>query len=222
MRPADDPVILLITNDRALGEKTRFHFGESGLPARVEVMYGDTEDGQDVIGSIDIHQGPGDILVLPVRWIYRLFENVDIEGTPIIAYGSPSFISEAFVLGCCDYLREPWEPDELWIRASRQIFDAKIGYPWGTLNVLRDRVVGPNGEKPLSYPEYRIMAMLARHRGAVVTRQALYYALWGRDATDSRVVDMHVSHLRRKLHEVVPPGNGELIETIHGQGYCLF
>ncbi|WP_455381247.1 winged helix-turn-helix domain-containing protein, partial [Salinispira pacifica] len=60
------------------------------------------------------------------------------------------------------------------------------------------------------------------HRGAVVTRQALYYALWGRDATDSRVVDMHVSHLRRKLSGVIPDGNGELIETVHGRGYCLF
>ena len=222
MRPADDPVILLITDDRALGEKVRFHFEHYELPARVEVMYGDSPDGHDAVASIDLHHGPGDILVLPVHWMYRLFESVDVEGTPVIAYGRSTFISEAFVLGCCDYLREPWEPDELWIRTSRQIFEVKVGYPWGTLNVMRDRIMGPDGEKPLSYPEYRIMAMLAHHRGAVVTRQALYYALWGRDATDSRVVDMHVSHLGRKLQGVVPAGNGELIETIHGRGYCLF
>jgi DNA-binding response OmpR family regulator len=222
MRQVDDPVVLLLTDDRPLGESVRFFFQRGGLPASVQVVYGDTPDGSDAINQVDIEDGPGDVVVLPVRWMYTLFETSNVEGTPVIAYGGSSAISEAFILGCCDYLREPWDAEELWARVSRQAFEVRIGYAWGALSVLRDRVVGPLGELPLSYPEYRILAMLARHRGGVVTRQALYFALWGREAPDSRVVDMHVSHIRKKLHVVVPPGNGELIETAHGQGYCLF
>jgi len=222
MRPVDDPIVLLLTDDRPLGEGVRFYFERAGLPVSVKIEYGDSSDGCDTIGRLKAEDDLGDAVVVPVRWMYTLFETFNMEGVPVIAYGSASFISEAFILGCCDYLREPWDAEELWARVSRQAFEVRVGYPWGVMSVLRDRIVGPLGERPLSYPEYRILAMLARHRGAVVTRQALFFALWGREAPDSRVVDMHVSHVRKKLHLVVPAGNGELIETAHGQGYCLF
>jgi two-component system response regulator CpxR len=54
-----------------------------------------------------------------------------------------------------------------------------------------------------------------RASGRVVSRDALMEALYNRKATPfDRSIDMHVSHLRRKLE-----GDTPLIKTIRGVGY---
>jgi DNA-binding response OmpR family regulator len=61
-----------------------------------------------------------------------------------------------------------------------------------------------------------------------VTRDALFYAIWGRPpARRSRAADMHVTALRRHLAAVAEPADaarpaaGRLIVTVRGRGYRL-
>jgi two-component system response regulator CpxR len=54
--------------------------------------------------------------------------------------------------------------------------------------------------------------------GRVVSRDALAMALYQRQATPyERSIDVHVSHLRRKLGNDGP----RLIETVRGSGYIF-
>ncbi len=63
--------------------------------------------------------------------------------------------------------------------------------------------------------EFDILETLMRSAGTVVSRDDLMEELYGRRATPfDRSVDMHISHLRRKLE-----GEKPLIKTVRGVGY---
>ena len=61
------------------------------------------------------------------------------------------------------------------------------------------------------------MAFLVRHRGAVLSKSQLLTQVWGYDAYDPNVVEVHISALRRKLEAHGP----RIIHTVHGLGYRL-
>jgi DNA-binding response OmpR family regulator len=65
--------------------------------------------------------------------------------------------------------------------------------------------------------EYDIVEYLARQAGTVVSRDQLFAAVFGRDASPlDRAIDVHISHLRRKLQP-----HGQRIVTVRGAGYLL-
>jgi two-component system response regulator CpxR len=63
--------------------------------------------------------------------------------------------------------------------------------------------------------EFDILEHLMRAAGRVLSRDALMESLYNRKATAfDRSMDMHVSHLRKKLES-----NRPLIKTVRGIGY---
>ena len=125
-------------------------------------------------------------------------------------------------LGADDYLPKPFNPRELVarIRAILRRADSKaatgrievsgIALDPGTREVWR-------GVEPVETTtlEFQILEMLMRAAGRVVSRDALMETLYNRKATPfDRSIDMHISHLRRKLEGETP-----LIKTIRGVGY---
>jgi two-component system response regulator CpxR len=72
-------------------------------------------------------------------------------------------------------------------------------------------------ELPLTTTEYDILACLVRAAGRPVPREALMPAVFGRAASPwDRALDVHVSHLRRKLGD-----HRDLILTVRGVGYMF-
>jgi DNA-binding response OmpR family regulator len=70
----------------------------------------------------------------------------------------------------------------------------------------------------LSVREFELLAAMARRTGAIVTRDELYGAVWGRDLrTGDRSVDVYVSKLRGKLEAAMP--DRRFIHTHPGFGY---
>jgi two-component system catabolic regulation response regulator CreB len=68
--------------------------------------------------------------------------------------------------------------------------------------------------------EYRLLALLVKRRGKVLTREQLMYQVWEEpEASGERTVDAHVKSLRAKLREV--SGDVEYIRTLRGIGYSL-
>jgi DNA-binding response OmpR family regulator len=58
---------------------------------------------------------------------------------------------------------------------------------------------------------------LAEHNGKVLTKTQILSAVWGFDAYDPNLVEVHISALRRKLEEHGP----RLLHTLRGLGYVL-
>lgn len=136
----------------------------------------------------------------------------------LIAFGPAECLRAAFLAGCDDYLREPWDPEELEARverlaSSRAVRRAAMG---GRCELVgRMAVLSDGREVRLSAHEAVVARLLFANRGAVVSRRTLAFALWGR-ALDgpSRAIDVHVSALRKKLGR-------ESISCVRGQGYLV-
>ena len=63
--------------------------------------------------------------------------------------------------------------------------------------------------------ELRLLAYLVRQRGLVLSKHQLLTQIWGYEAYDPNVVEVHVSALRRKLETRGP----RIVETVRGLGY---
>jgi two-component system, OmpR family, response regulator CpxR len=126
-------------------------------------------------------------------------------------------------MGADDYLAKPFNPRELLARI-RAIF-RRLDRPPSTegpleVNGVRidpgTRDVAVNGRKiEVTTFEFDILELLLRSAGQVVSRDDLMEHLYNRKATAfDRSVDMHISHLRKKLETGQP-----IIKTIRGVGY---
>ena len=72
-------------------------------------------------------------------------------------------------------------------------------------------------ETPLSRRDVVILKHLQDRRGAVVSKDELYDAAWGRDyMPNSRALEQHIRSLRRKLDP--DQSQPAIIETVHGAG----
>ena len=69
----------------------------------------------------------------------------------------------------------------------------------------------------LTPTEYELLCALARARGKSVSKAQLLSLVWGFDAYDPNVVEVHVSSLRRKMEAHGP----RLIHTERGRGYVF-
>ncbi len=72
----------------------------------------------------------------------------------------------------------------------------------------------------LTPKEFELLLYLAQHKGRVLTRDQLLSAVWNYDfAGDTRIVDVHISHLREKIEE--DSKKPTFIKTIRGLGYKM-
>jgi two-component system, OmpR family, response regulator len=69
----------------------------------------------------------------------------------------------------------------------------------------------------LTATELRLLRYLAEQRGRTVTKNQILTQVWGYDAYDPNLVEVHVSALRRKLEAHGP----RIVHTVRGLGYAL-
>ncbi|MGH2457547.1 MAG: response regulator transcription factor [Chloroflexota bacterium] len=86
------------------------------------------------------------------------------------------------------------------------------------VDLASQKLVGPRRVNALTDREFRLLAFLVRHEGAVFSRDALLNAVWGLDeAVSEREVDVYVRYLRRKLEP--NPVHPRYLLTVWGRGY---
>lgn len=147
------------------------------------------------------------------------------EGLPVIGYGSPSLLRNAFLSGCSDYIKNPWSLEELEIRIDliKKKIEKCFIFPWGRLKLEALYAISEKGKKLLSYQEFKILKLLLLHRGEVVPRDVLFYSIWNNPGTKkSRIIDVHISSLRKKLKNIIPINcNDSFIISARNEGYLI-
>ena len=198
------PTIALVGCDPLLGERVRASLSRSPFRLRCCPEPTDTPEA--------------DLLVVPAD---RLAPAV-ASGPPVIACGPAALMRTAFLSGCVDYLRDPWTPEELVLRAEsvlrRQA--SRFTFAGGAARWEGDSLVTPWGSIPFSHPQAAILRALLRCRGEVLARDTLAAVLGSAARRGSRRVDVHVSAIRRRLR-ALQPGAGAFIHAVRGKGYVV-
>ncbi|GGM58169.1 DNA-binding response regulator [Deinococcus arenae] len=124
--------------------------------------------------------------------------------------------------GADDYVVKPFSPREVVarVRALLRRVSVRDDIEVGGLTLdVQGRTATLDGQ-PLAFSrtEFDLLATLAQHPGLLWTRERLLERVWGPEFPGvTRVVDVHVTALRRKLGD--EPDHPRFIETVRGAGY---
>ncbi|MEK4521427.1 response regulator transcription factor [Psychrobacillus sp. FSL W7-1457] len=134
-------------------------------------------------------------------------------------------------LGADDYMTKPFSPREVTARVKAMIRrsvltsehqkkNADDNYTFGGLKIFPDRFEVLLNDQPLEFTpkEFELLVYLIENKNRVLTRDQLLSSVWNYDfAGDTRIVDVHISHLRDKIEE--NSRKPMYIKTIRGLGY---
>ena len=138
-------------------------------------------------------------------------------------------------MGADDYVTKPFSPRELVARAravlrrSEATEEAAEPAPASevgqvlkfgdvVMDLARHEVTVRGSHVDLTPKEFDLLRYLLEHKEHVLSRDQLLDHVWGYSvATDTRIVDVHVSHLRDKIER--DPKNPTNIRTVRGIGY---
>jgi two-component system response regulator CpxR len=131
-------------------------------------------------------------------------------------------------IGADDYLPKPFNPRELIARIHailrRTNYAKNAAFPL----VVDDIRLDSNAREAwihktqldLTGVEFSLLETLLHHAGHVVTREHLTEVVLGRKLGPfDRVIDVHISNVRRKLTQAADAG--ERIKAVRGSGYLL-
>mgnify|MGYP001050841533 CR=1 FL=1 len=138
-------------------------------------------------------------------------------------------------LGADDYMVKPFSPREVIARvkailrraqfqteAASDNDQAEEQIQIGKLTIYPGKYEAffQEDQLELTLKEFELLLFLGQNKGRVLTRDQLLSAVWNYDfAGDTRIVDVHISHLREKIEKDTK--KPAYIKTIRGLGYKL-
>lgn len=133
-------------------------------------------------------------------------------------------------LGADDYLTKPFSPKEVVarIKAILRRTNKSDNYmesgeiKIAGLSIFPDQYEASINGESLSFTrkEFELLLYLSKNKGRVMSRDQLLSSVWNYDFVgDTRIVDVHISHLREKIE---PDSKHPVyIKTIRGLGYKM-
>jgi len=149
----------------------------------------------------------------------------------VSALGDEQARIQGLINGADDYLPKPFSMAELAVRvdavlrrvALERVRPEEEGLESVGKLVLRDHdmvALYRHMDLGLTNTEFRLLQVLLEHRDTVLSKPFLYQAVLHRGCgRHDRSLDLHISHLRRKLRDGGAPESA--VRTVWGQGYTL-
>jgi DNA-binding response OmpR family regulator len=217
--------VLLVEDDRKAARLVSKGLHEAGF--LVDVAHSG-EEGDEMTATADYAAIVLDWL-LPGKDGIAFCRDLRARGisTPILMLTARQGLDDRVMglnVGADDYLTKPFAFAELLARLHALLRRSDITRPVvlsiGDLSLDPVSHVVTRAGTPvnLTPKEYAILEALMRHPGEVLTRASLGERLWRDDDDVNNLVDVHVSHLRKKIDR---PPLEQLIHTIWGRGYRL-
>lgn len=220
--------VLLVDDDVRIGRALGLALGDEGVD--VEAVH----TGEQALVSAarpDVDVVLLDLMLPGIDGLtvcQRLRETGDLPIIMVTARSDSADVIAGLEAGADDYVTKPLVAGELAARirallrrrrpasaAPRRITvgDVELRPDEGT--VLRDGV-----PVHLTRTEFRLFAELAAAGGRIVTRDELLSRVWGYEYHgDTRLLDVHVRRLRRKVE--LDPDRPVLVLTVRGSGYKI-
>ena len=187
-----------------------------------------------------LSQHTADIIVLDVMmpvmdglaFLRQLRKESNVPVIMLTAQGDPTDRIIGLELGADDYLPKPFQSRELLARIRAVLRRSSGGMQEDSegdelisaadieLNVSRREATHLGSVLDLTTTEFEILRVLVASAGRVISRERLMALARGEEwASFERSVDVHISHLRRKLGD--DPRKPQKIKTIRGVGYLV-
>jgi two-component system response regulator PfeR len=217
--------ILVVEDDPLLASHLQRSLHDSGYQVTL------SQDGQDGLqlanrGTFDLILQ--DILLPNLNGLQALQQLRQSSPVPVIlmsALGDEPDRIAGFSHGADDYLPKPFSMAELRVRVAavlrRVAYERKeAANSEFDLDSLRSDLCVDGQWADLTGTEYRLFQALNEHQGEVLSKAFLYQQVLHRAySRHDRSLDMHISHIRRKL-QTAGYSAGRL-ETVWGKGYLL-
>lgn len=178
------------------------------------------EDIDFLLLDINLPDGSG------LDWCKEIREKYSFPIVFLTANDTEEDMVKGFEGGCDDYLPKPFSLEVLKHKVNaifrrnqikKNIFeykDMKIDY-----DLMK--VYMKENEIKLTVTEYKLLEVLSKNKGKVLTKEILLSKLWDENGSfvDENTLSVNVRRLRKKIEEDTK--NPEYIVTVFGIGYCL-
>lgn len=219
--------VLIIDDDARLFELLSGYLSENGVDST------HAPDGPRGLGELE--RSGYDAVLLDVMMpgldglevLRRIRERHRVPVIMLTAKGDETDRVVGLELGADDYLPKPFSPRELLARvravlrrANPETLDDKLSAQGLVVDVPARSVQADGRFVDLTGLEFDLLVALMRRAGRVVPRTSLLEEAGRTDVTVSeRTIDVHISHLRKKIGDKnrEPP----LIRTVRGVGYVF-
>lgn len=171
-------------------------------------------------------------IMLPGKDGYEVLEEIRKNSVvPVIvltAISDKSITVEFLTRGANDYIVKPFNVDELKARIQVQLRAKSSGAALSAKSVYKNIVLNGdlfeihcnNKRIDISKKEFLILQLLIQHPKKIFSKDMLYEKVWGEAYYgDENTINVHLSNLRKKLHEVDP--ENAYIDTVWGIGVKL-
>ena len=220
-------LFLLVDDEPSIIQLSRMYFERDGY--RVQEI----NDGEAAIEAVTKHRPALIVLdvMLPKVDGFEVCRRLRSSGdqTPIIMLTARDEDIDKILgleLGADDYLTKPFNPRELLARVKailrrsdgrKQADDKPVHRGDLTVDPISREARIASRTLDLRTQEFDLLLTLAEQPGRVFSREQLLQQAWGFDFYgQTRTVDVHIAHLRKKLD-----GSTVKIETVTGVGYKL-
>ena len=221
--------VLLIEDDVQIQELVRYNLEKEGFAV---LTASDGEQGLDLARR----EKPELIildLTLPVIDGYDVCKILraqkDTAAIPIIILSARDDVADKVIgleLGADDYITKPFSPRELCARIKARLREGQrkselsnAPIRWGALEIVQESYIATIAAKPLNLTvkEFELLVLFVANPNQVFSREYLIQKVWGyHSSTDSRTLDVHISHLRTKLKAL-----GPVLDSVRGVGYLF-
>lgn len=212
--------VLLLEDDLLFGESLLDFLEEEGMQVRL------CRNGQEAIEATYDHQFDLYLLDINVPLLSGLELLKELrqsdDTTPAIyltSHQDKGTMAEGFGIGADDYLKKPFDMDELLLRITALLRRIKGDQRRcvGTLCIDEEyRSVLLDGRAlTLTVKEFQLLSLMMRHAGKVVTKEMIASELWSAAQNVSNgAIRVYINRLKSEL-------GAQMIENIRGVGYRL-
>lgn len=220
-------MIYCVEDDKSIRELVVYSLNNTGFKA---VGFPDAEQLHECLKT----EKPELILLdlmLPgedgITVLKKLKRNVDTAEIPVIVITAKDTEYDKVIgldNGADDYIVKPFGIMELIsrikavLRRTKKTKEEEIYICENIILNNKAHIVKVNDVNvDLTNKEFKLLYLLLKNRGNVLTRDYLLQTIWGYDFDgETRTVDVHIRTLRSKLSNA-----GDLIKTVRGVGYRI-
>ena len=203
--------LLLLEDDQILSETLQLFLTREGYQVDIALSMEEAEnlsfetDYDIYLLDINLPEGSGLELLRNLRHAEDTTPTIFIT-----ALNDLYSISEAFKLGAIDYIKKPFDPQELLIRLQAKFKNTLLSH--GSIQYdPKAQLLRKDGEIiDIGNVQYRIFVKLLENKGNVVTKEELYNCL---EHTSDTALRVAITKIKQRL--------GIEIKNIRGKGYLI-